>query len=179
MGKPFTGGGTSRKVFYMEIYDFVMYWIDINSWWCHIMSQIWLTISSGNGLLLDSPNLYRNQCSQVLWHSPVGNFSGNVQAIHPCCWSGSLYHQFISRHDTNHECAWRRPEWNGPQFADNIMKLIFLKEVCYILIYISLWNILIILYVLYNYSTQNDTGSQNPSSKIQAIRSHSVVCVSP
>ena len=53
MGKPFTGGRKSRKVFYMEIDDFVMYWIDINSWWCHIVSQIWLIINSGNGLLFD------------------------------------------------------------------------------------------------------------------------------
>ena len=70
---------------------------------------------------------YLNQCwliiSKVLWHSPEGNFTWNVQII--CPWYAL----------ENYLCKLRQ---NACHFADNISKCIFLNENVWILLKIPL-----------------------------------------
>ena len=50
-------------------------------------TYIWVNIGSGNGLLSDGKSHYLNQCwliiSEVLWHSPVGNFTWIAEDLYP------------------------------------------------------------------------------------------------
>ena len=57
-----------------------------NSWyprckWCHMVTEIWVNIGSGSGLLPDGTKPYPELISKVWWHSPEGNFTGNTQEI--------------------------------------------------------------------------------------------------
>ena len=50
-----------------------------------MMTQIWVNIGSGNGLLPDDTKpLPENQCwiliGKVMWHSPESNFTASAQA---------------------------------------------------------------------------------------------------
>ena len=57
----------------------------IVAWWCHMVTEFWVNIGSGNFFCLTAPSQYSNQCwliiNEVLWCTFHGNDYVNSQNI--------------------------------------------------------------------------------------------------
>ena len=84
----------------------------------HVATKIWVNIG---GLLPDAPSLYLNQCSLIingiLWYLPGGDFTRNVQDIHP-----SYEFRIYQINNT--------PASHGEQWVNNLRRQCNAEQLC-------------------------------------------------